>query len=323
MRDQLDRDLTRSFGIETVRLEKISHNIREFFHQFLKGSTFGIQSMQIAVLDEPHARLRVIGGLDDNQASDHGGFLGSMARFASGYIIVGEQIGADPVSNESKTSGLETIAGAVKQAGKGPPPVHLWNPPFCGDLDMRIAADGTWFYLKTPIGRHALVKLFSSVLKREGEKYFLVTPVEKVGITVDDAPFTAVEMKVEGEGASRVLSFRTNADDWVACGPGHALRFEPEPETGGLKPYLHVRRELWALVTRALFYDLVELGEERDVDGQRMFGVASGGEFYVMAPAATLVIPGPMKPRTGNRTLWIHGSRIAACGGFRDDSGAR
>jgi len=188
-----------------------------------------------------------------------------------------------------KTGGLDALAGAAKSAGqKGPPPVHLWNPPFCGDLDMRIAADGTWFYLKTPIGRPALVKLFASVLKREGGKYFLVTPVEKVGITVDDAPFTAVEMKAEGEGAARTLSFRTNVDDWVTCGKDHALRFEPEDETGGLKPYLHVRRDLWALVTRALFYDLVELGEERDIDGRRMFGVTSGGEFYAMAPADSL-----------------------------------
>ncbi|MBV8840701.1 MAG: DUF1285 domain-containing protein [Alphaproteobacteria bacterium] len=186
-------------------------------------------------------------------------------------------------------TGLDAIAGAVKSAGKkGPPPVHLWNPPFCGDLDMRIAADGTWFYMKTPIGRHALVKLFASVLKREGEKYFLVTPVEKIGITVDDAPFTAVEMKQEGEGTDRVLTFRTNVDDWVSCDGDHVLRFTPEPETGGLKPYLHVRRDLWALVSRALFYDLVELGEERDVDGTRMFGVASAGKFFAMAPANTL-----------------------------------
>jgi uncharacterized protein len=197
---------------------------------------------------------------------------------------------------DAKT-GLDAIAGAAKQAGqKGPPPVHLWNPPFCGDLDMRIAADGTWFYLKTPIGRPALVKLFASVLWREGDRYFLVTPVEKVGITVDDAPFTAVEMKTEGEGAARVLSFRTNVDDWVTCGPEHRLRFEPEAQTGGLKPYLHVRRDLWALVSRALFYDLVELGEERDVDGTRMFGVVSSGEFYPMAPAASLVIPGEARP---------------------------
>src|SRR5436305_14430681 len=194
---------------------------------------------------------------------------------------------ADLQTRDAKT-GLDTIAGEAKRARtKGPPPVHLWNPPFCGDLDMRIAADGTWFYLKTPIGRHALVKLFSSVLWREGNKYFLVTPVEKVGITVDDAPFTAVEMKVEGEGAARVLAFRTNVDDWVAAGPDHALRFEPEAETGGLKPYLHVRRDLWALVTRALFYDLAELGAEREIDGQRLFGVPSAGEFYAMAPAAS------------------------------------
>ena len=196
------------------------------------------------------------------------------------------------VMADAKT-GLEAITGAVKSAGaKGPPPLHLWNPPFCGDLDMRIAPDGTWFYLKTPIGRPALVKLFASVLWREGEKYFLKTPVEKIGITVDDAPFTAVEMKAEGEGAARALHFRTNVDDWVACGPENALRFEPEEETGGLKPYLHVRRDLWALVTRALFYDLVELGEERDVSGKRMFGIVSGGEFFAMAPASQLVIPG-------------------------------
>jgi hypothetical protein len=187
------------------------------------------------------------------------------------------------------TAGLDAIAGAARAAGgRGPPPVHLWNPPFCGDLDMRIAADGTWFYLKTPIGRHALVKLFASVLKREGDNYYLVTPVEKCGIVVDDAPFLAVELRVDQGERGQVLTFRTNVDDWVTCGPGHALRFEPEDGTGGLKPYLHVRRDLWAKVTRALFYDLVELGEERDVAGERMFGVASDGEFFAMAPAESL-----------------------------------
>ena len=185
--------------------------------------------------------------------------------------------------------GLDAIAGAVKRAGgKGLPPVHLWNPPDCGDIDMRIAADGTWFYQKTPIGRPALVRLFASVLKREGEKYFLVTPVEKCGIAVDDAPFLAVELYVEHEAGGRLQHFRTNVDDWVGCGPGHALRFEPEPATGGLKPYIHVRRDLWAKVTRALFYDLVELGEERDLEGERMFGVVSAGEFFAMAPAARI-----------------------------------
>jgi hypothetical protein len=126
------------------------------------------------------------------------------------------------------------------------------------------------------------------VLKREGERYFLVTPVEKCGIVVDDAPFLAVELEVERHGQGKVLHFRTNVDDWVACGPAHALRFEPEPETGGLKPYLHVRNNLWAKVTRALFYDLVDLGEERDIAGKRMFGLASAGEFFVMAPAESL-----------------------------------
>jgi hypothetical protein len=181
--------------------------------------------------------------------------------------------------------GLEAITGALARAGKGPPPVERWNPPFCGDLDMRIATDGTWFYLKTPIGRPALVKLFASVLKREGDRYFLVTPVEKCGITVDDAPFLAVELKIEQSDVGQVLHFRTNVDDWVSCGPQHALRFEPEIGTGGLKPFLHVRRDLWAKVTRTLFFDLVEIGEERDVDGAAMFGVTSAGMFFPMAPA--------------------------------------
>jgi uncharacterized protein len=188
--------------------------------------------------------------------------------------------------------GLEAITGALGRAAKGAkrrtgglPSVELWNPPFCGDLDLRIGADGTWFYLKTPIGRPALVKLFASVLKREGDNYYLVTPVEKCGIQVDDAPFLAVEMNVEHGADGHVLNFRTNVDDWVACGPQHRLRFEPEADTGGLKPYLHVRRDLWAKVTRALFFDLVELGEERDVDGTAMFGVSSMGAFFAMAPA--------------------------------------
>jgi hypothetical protein len=190
-------------------------------------------------------------------------------------------------------TGLDGLVAAVareqaKGGGKGLPPVHLWNPPFCGDIDMRIAGDGTWFYMKTPIGRPALVRLFASVLKREGDKYFLVTPVEKVGITVDDAPFMAVELNVESANNDAVLTFRTNVDDWVACGSDHALRFEPESDTDGLKPYLHVRSGLWAKVTRTLFFDLVERGEERDVDGRCMFGVTSSGAFFPMANASVM-----------------------------------
>jgi hypothetical protein len=184
--------------------------------------------------------------------------------------------------------GLEALTASLPRENKGLPPVERWNPPFCGDIDMRIAADGTWFYQKTPIGRPALVKLFASVLKREGDKYFLVTPVEKVGIVVEDAPFLAVEMNPSAGGVSPILQFRTNVDDWVAAGPGHALRFELQPANGGLKPYLHVRRDLWAKVTRALFYDLVALGEERDVDGKAMFGVVSDGEFFAMAEASAV-----------------------------------
>jgi uncharacterized protein len=183
--------------------------------------------------------------------------------------------------------GLEAIAAALPR-DKGLPPVERWNPPFCGDIDMRIAADGVWFYQKTPIGRPALVKLFASVLKKEGDKYFLVTPVEKVGLKVDDVPFLAVEMSAGGDDQGRqMLTFRTNVDDSVTAGPGHALRFEPEV-TGGLRPYLHVRRDLWAKVTRAVFYDLVALGEERVADGRRMFGIASAGAFFPMVEADVL-----------------------------------
>jgi hypothetical protein len=194
--------------------------------------------------------------------------------------------------------GLEGLTASLPRETRGLPPVEKWNPPFCGDIDMKIAADGTWFYQNSAIGRQALVKLFSGILKREDDKYFLVTPVEKVGIVVEDSPFLAVELKVVwgdcGQGdrnrgeREQLLAFRTNVDDWVEAGPGHALEFVPDPETGGLKPYLHVRRGLWAKVTRALFYDLAELGEEREVGGKRMFGVVSHAEFFPMMEAGAL-----------------------------------
>jgi uncharacterized protein len=184
-------------------------------------------------------------------------------------------------------SRLESLAAALGKQ-RGPAPVHLWDPPFCGDLDMRIASDGSWHYLGSPIGRPAMVRLFASVLKREGDRYFLVTPVEKVGIKVDDVPFLAVEMETQGEGTERTLIFRTNVDDVVRCDAEHALRFEPEAGTGGIKPYIHIRRDLWALVTRALFFDLVALGETRRLDGRELFGVASAGSFFPMAPAEAM-----------------------------------
>jgi len=191
------------------------------------------------------------------------------------------------MAKEGQPTALESIAGAAKRGGaKGPPPVHLWDPPDCGDIAMRIASDGTWYYQASPIGRHGLVKLFASVLKREGDRYYLVTPVEKCGIVVDDAPFLAVELARQPDRhGTECLHFRTNVDDWVECGPEHPLRFDPEPGTGGLKPYLHVRYNLWAKVTRSVFYDLVDLAQEREVDGTRVVGVASGGAFFVMALA--------------------------------------
>ncbi|MGJ4891633.1 DUF1285 domain-containing protein [Bradyrhizobium sp. HKCCYLS3077] len=188
---------------------------------------------------------------------------------------------------QTTNTGLDRLTSAATQAGtagKGLPPVHLWNPPFCGDIDMRIANDGSWYYMGTPIGRPALVRLFSTILKREGEKYFLVTPVEKVGIRVDDVPFMAVELRKEGDASGELLHFRTNVDDWVTCDTTHRLRFEPG-ESGGLTPYLHVRADLWAKVTRPLYYELVDMGEERMIDGEVMFGVGSGGAFFPMASA--------------------------------------
>jgi uncharacterized protein len=190
----------------------------------------------------------------------------------------------------SATHGLEGLTEAARAVGgeqRRLPPVHLWNPPFCGDLDMRIARDGTWFYNGTPIGRPALVRLFSTILRKDPDRYVLVTPVEKVGIAVEDAPFLAVELAKETGENGRRLRFRTNVDEWVEAGPDHPMRFEPG-DSGGLKPYVHVRADLWALVKRALFYDLVDLGETRSLDGQEMFGVVSNGAFFAMARADQL-----------------------------------
>jgi hypothetical protein len=188
---------------------------------------------------------------------------------------------------EAQSGALDRLSAAVKaaSASKGPPPVERWNPPFCGDIDMRIAADGTWFYNGTPIGRPALVKLFASILRKDPDRFVLVTPVERVGILVEDAPFLAVEMAVDGEGTSREIAFRTNVDDLVRVDASHPMRFE-KGETGGIKPYVLVRGDLWALVTRALTYDLVALGEDREVDGTMTFGVSVGEAFYPIAPAA-------------------------------------
>ena len=166
------------------------------------------------------------------------------------------------------------LEAAQAHSGRALPPVERWNPPYCGEIDMRIARDGRWFYMGTPIGRPALVRLFSTILRKDGDQHVLVTPVERVGISVEDAPFLAVEM----EAGADSLVFRTNLDDVVVVGPAHPLRFE-FGEGGGLKPYVRVRGDLWALLTRSLAQDLLAQLIE-DADGR--LGLASNGAFFAL-----------------------------------------
>lgn len=183
------------------------------------------------------------------------------------------------MTEQNTQDGLSAILQQIK--GQKHPPVHLWNPDFCGDLDMRIARDGTWFYLGSPIGRKPLVKLFSGVIRLdEDDKYYLVTPVEKIGIKVDDAPFVAVEMFREGEGKDQILSFRTNVDDFVIVDKDHPFRIEIDAETHEPAPYIRVRVNLDALIARAVFYDLVALAGEEKREGKNLFGFWSSGQFF-------------------------------------------
>jgi len=187
-------------------------------------------------------------------------------------------------SPDGAVGGLSEVAA---RGGRGPAPVHRWNPPDCGDIDMRIAADGVWHYCGSPICRPALVQLFASILRKDGDRYVLVTPIEKVGVRIDDAPFLAVEMQVEEQGGEPALTFRTNVDDVVTADAEHPLRFE-RGAAGGLKPYVRVRGDLWALVKRALFYDLVALGTSERWRDDLWFGVRSSGVFFPMCPASEI-----------------------------------
>jgi len=183
------------------------------------------------------------------------------------------------------TPSAESLASSARAAQKGGlPPVHLWNPPHCGHIDMRIARDGTWFYLGTPIGRAELVRLFSTILRRDGDDYVLVTPVEKVGITVDDAPFVAVDFNKRGDD----LVFETNVGDSMIAGPDNPIRVVRDATTGEPSPYILVRANLEALIDRKSFYRLVDLGEHADHDGSRWFGLRSQGTFFPMIPSAEL-----------------------------------
>lgn len=200
-----------------------------------------------------------------------------MAKAKAGHILV-----------TPETDNLMKTAQEAQKKGKLPP-VHQWNPPFCGDLDMEIRRDGTWFYEGTPIGRSRLVRLFSTILKLEDGKYFLVTPVEKVGIRVEDAPFVAVDFEANGDGTAQTVTFTTNVGDSVMAGPDNAIRVIRN-ETGEPSPYVMVRAGLEALIDRKSFYRLVDLGVPHHVDGEDWFGIWSAGVFFKIIPVSDLTV---------------------------------
>ena len=180
------------------------------------------------------------------------------------------EIHSDPLSLASQIS------------KKGLPPVHKWNPEFCGDIDIRIARDGTWFYMGSPIGRQRLVRLFSTVLRKDSDgEHYLVTPVEKLRIQVEDAPFIVVQVDEQGQGDLQKLFFKTKTDDIVVADTEHRIWVEFAKD-GEPSPYIEVRDGLNALIARNVYYQLVELGVERVVSGSRQFGVWSSGELFVL-----------------------------------------
>ncbi len=174
------------------------------------------------------------------------------------------------------------MASLLKEAAAGRklPPVERWNPAFCGEIDIRIARDGTWFHQGTPIGRKEIVRLFSTILRKEGDDYFLVTPVEKMRIRVDDAPFMAVLLDRQGEGSGQRLVFTTNVGDEIVAGENNAIRVADQ---GGPAPYIHVRRGLDARISRNVFYQLADIAVQGSDPG--VMGVWSEGKFFVLGPA--------------------------------------
>ena len=188
------------------------------------------------------------------------------------------------MNDVSNSKGPDALAATIKQvaeAGDSLPPVHLWNPPLLGDLDMRIARGGDWFYQDSAITRPQLVKLFSSILRYDDDGcYYLVTPVEKWRIEVEDAPFVAVLVEARGSSDQQVLSFTTNIHNNVDADASNKIRIEFDPVTLEPKPYIHVRSGLEALISRNVFYDLVEMAEANLVNGKQVFGVWSAGEFF-------------------------------------------
>lgn len=191
--------------------------------------------------------------------------------------------GSAALTREAQAPAAPRLDEIARQVGAQKyPPVNQWNPEFCGDMDMRIASDGTWFYMGTPIGRKEMVRLFSSILRHDEDgRYYLVTPVEKIGIQVDDAPLVAVAVNREGAGEDQVLTFRTQVGDLVAAGPDYPIRVETNAETGEPRPYVLVRDRLEALINRPVFYELVEMADpDPDPDANDGIGLWSGGVFF-------------------------------------------
>jgi hypothetical protein len=186
----------------------------------------------------------------------------------------------------------DTLSGLIAASARNgelakPRPVERWDPPYCGEIDMLIRTDGTWFYNGSPIGRAALVRLFASILRKDGDRYVLVTPVEKVGIKVEDAPFLATAMHAQDAPEGETLVFETNVGDVTRAGPSHPLRFERGAHDG-VKPYVHVRGGLWARLTRPLAHDLVGITVEREQDDEAWLGICSAGAFFPMCRASDM-----------------------------------
>lgn len=195
---------------------------------------------------------------------------------------------ADELSPADAAS-LEALISRSVGQDRGLPPVDQWHPERCGDLDMEIKTDGTWFYRGTPISREPMVRLFSTILRKDADGgTYLVTPVEKLRIRVEDAPFIAVEVSVTQHGDEQVLTFRTNVGDIVEAGSDHPLRFDIADDNEQLKPYLRVRGRLEALFSRAVMYEVVDLGRSEMVDGVETFCVGSGGAVFPIMPMSRL-----------------------------------
>ena len=184
-----------------------------------------------------------------------------------------------PTQEYASTFDLNAFVKQVE--GQRFPPVDKWEPDFCGDIDMRITVDGTWHYMGTPIGREKMVRLFASVLRKDADgRTYLVTPVEKIGITVDDAHFIAISVEIAGSGEKQSLCFITNTGDKVIAGADHPIRVEVDAGTGEPRPYILVRGRLEALISRSVYYELVEHGDVVDENGTSKCSIVSEGVTF-------------------------------------------